>query len=995
MSITLGLDLGTNSIGWALLEYDNGQQPQKLIACGSRIFQEAVEAKTGTPKNHARRAARAARKLVGRRKQRRAKLLNLLVRAGLLPQDEAERNQLLVDNRHNDPYELRKRGLKERLEPFAFGRALYHLAHRRGFQSNRKAASDEDSKVKSAIASLRTEMRTAKCSTLGEYLAQQPTQRRRYTDRAMYVEEFDALWQAQQAHYPDALGQPLKVEIHQAIFFQRPLKSQKHLVGKCIFEPTRKRAAKATLLAQRFRILQDVNHLAIKNPVSRDYRPLMQDERNRLAEALDKQKSMTWGAVRKVLGWNKKDSLHEGETFNLEEGKKDKLLGNRTACDLRGALGECWDALSGQQQDELITDLLTIDNTQGFLNRMQSHWEFDAATAEALAKIELEPGYARLSAKAMRAILPYLEQGMIYSDACKAAGYDHSNPTAKSALGKLPEPPNVRNPVVQKALHETRKVVNAIVRQYGKPDIIRVEMARDMKLSKRQKEELQREQNKHKKANEIAEKILREEFGIQHPTRADLQKYRLWEECKEVCPYTGTVISREMLFSPEVDVEHILPYSRSLDDSYMNKTLCMAAYNRQVKLNNTPYEIGKGDPLEYARILQRIKPLPFPKHRRFEQKEIDTEAFVARQLNDTRYICVEVRGYLQQLGVPVEISKGEATATLRHRWRLNTMLSPDGSNEKNRTDHRHHAIDAIVIALTNRGLFQKLSRLSAQSGASLNERGFDLPQPWGGFYDDVYEKIDAVIVSHAPTRKISGALHEDTAYGYFKEEITDSKTGKVKTEDRFVYRKPLAMLTANEVGKIRDAKVRELVEARLAVHQGNTKQAFGDGNPLYHQDGKTPIKTVRLVVNFNKATTHAIQKGQGRDYKFLKYGNNHHVEIIEHFPTGKRKGIFVTAMEAARRARIAKTGVVQRDHGEEWKFVMSLAVNDLLAIENGQGTDYYRVQLLDGSNEAIVLRRHTAATLDDNATRLKKTPNTLQGTKVVPDPLGNLTPCND
>ena len=235
---------------------------------------------------------------------------------------------------------------------------------------------------------------------------------------------------------------------------------------------------------------------------------------------------------------------------------------------------------------------------------------------------------------------------------------------------------------MQKALHETRKVVNAIVRQYGKPDIIRVEMARDMKLSKRQKEELQREQNKHKKANEIAEKILREEFGIQHPTRADLQKYRLWEECKEVCPYTGTVISREMLFSPEVDVEHILPYSRSLDDSYMNKTLCMAAYNRQVKLNNTPYEIGKGDPLEYARILQRIKPLPFPKHRRFEQKEIDTEAFVARQLNDTRYICVEVRGYLQQLGVPVEISKGEATATLRHRWRLNTMLSPDGSNEK-------------------------------------------------------------------------------------------------------------------------------------------------------------------------------------------------------------------------------------------------------------------------------------------------------------------------
>ena len=148
---TLGLDLGTNSIGWALLEYDDNQQPQKLIACGSRIFQEAVEAKTGTPKNHARRSARAARKLVARRKQRRDKLLNLLLRNNLLPKDAAERNGLLLDNQDNNPYLLRKRGLDEKLEPHQFGRALYHLPQRRGFQSNRKAASDEDGKVKSRL----------------------------------------------------------------------------------------------------------------------------------------------------------------------------------------------------------------------------------------------------------------------------------------------------------------------------------------------------------------------------------------------------------------------------------------------------------------------------------------------------------------------------------------------------------------------------------------------------------------------------------------------------------------------------------------------------------------------------------------------------------------------------------------------------------------------------------------------------------------------------
>jgi CRISPR-associated endonuclease Csn1 len=996
-NFTLGLDLGTNSIGWALIDFDDNQQPKKLIACGSRVFQEAVEA-NGTPKNHARRAARAARKLVARRKQRRTKLLNLLIRHGLLPRDEAERNVLLLDNQTNNPYQLRKRGLDEKLEPFALGRALYHLAQRRGFQSNRKATSTEDGKIETAISQLRTDIRTAH-RTLGEYLAAQPTQRRRYTDRAMYAEEFEQLWCKQSSLAPEQLILTLKVAIHNSIFFQRPLKSQKHLVGKCTFEPTRKRTAKAILLAQRFRILQDVNHLAVKNPITRQFRPLTLDERNKLVEALGKQKSMVWSTVRKVLGWNKKDSLHEGETFNLEEGKKDKLLGNRTACDLRSALGDRWDRLTAQQQDDLVTDLLTIDNTEGFLKRMKIHWDFDDTTAETLAKIELEPGYARLSAKAMCAILPHLERGMIYSDACKAAGYDHSNPNQRTITDKLGLPFNVRNPVVQKALFETRKVVNAIVRKYGKPVVIRVEMARDMKLSKRQKEELQREQNKQKKANGFAADILCKEFGIQQPTRADIQKYNLWLECKKICPYTGATISREMLFSPEIDVEHILPYCRSLDDSYMNKTLCMATYNRQIKLNNTPYEIGQGDPLTYAEIFQRIKTLPFPKRRRFEQEEIETDKFIERQLNDTRYICVEVRDYLQQLGVPVEVSKGEATAKLRGRWKLNTLLAPNGSNEKNRADHRHHAIDAVVIALTNRSLFHKLSRLSARN-ISLDKSRFDVPPPWDGFYDEVYEKIDKVIVSHAPARKISGALHESTAYGHFKEELVDPKTGKISIEDRFVYRKPLAALTVNEISKIRDAKVRDLVEARLAQFGGNSKTAFGDANnPLLHVDGKTPIRTVRLVTNFNKNTTHAIQKGQGFDYKFLKYGNNHHVEIIQRIETRKRKGIFVTAMEAARRARGAgnteKSDIVQRDHGKDWRFVMSLSINDLVSIQDACQARIMRVQLFDASNRNIIFRDQRSAKLDDKLSRYQTKAHLLECQKIAVDSLGNLTPCND
>ena len=1002
---TLGLDIGTNSIGWAVIGCVDAQEQVGLIGCGARIFQEAVDVKTKTPKNQARRAARSARRLVSRRKMRRNKILNILLQNNLLPEDAIEREKLFTGNQLYDPYELRRRALDDKLKSYEFGRVLYHLSQRRGFQSNRKAASKEDGDVKKAITSLHQEMIDSKSRTLGEYLASQSVKRNRYTDRAMYQEEFEQIWQSQQKHYPDLLNPAFKVAIHNAIFFQRPLKIQKNLVGKCTFEPGRKRASRALLEYQRFRMLQDLNHLTIKNPITREYRPLAIDEREELLRLLEKQKTLSWSSARKKL------KLHEGEDFNLEEGKKKELTGNRTSYTLRSILEKQWVEMTQEKQNGLVTDMLTIDNEQGFLNRMKSHWGFDNDTAEKLAKTELEQGYARLSHKAICKILPHLEDGLNYflasfaaydpcppdkkasiirlvkdgvefDKACKTVGYDKlTNPKPTDELG---EPPYLRNPVVQKAMYETRKLINAIIRQYGKPASIRIEMARDMKLTKRQKEELQKRQNDNKRANERAEKILQDEFGIQNPTREDIQKYNMWLECKMICPYTGEKISREMLFSPEVDVEHILPYSRSLDDSYMNKTLCMAAENRAVKQNKTPYEAYHADTEKYLKILQQVKPLPWPKRKKFEQKEIDSDKCVTRQLNDTRYICVEVKKYLQQLGVGVEVSKGEATAALRHRWNLNRILARDGIIEKNREDHRHHAVDAVVIALTSRALFQKLSSLSAKSGVALSERGFHLDKPWPSFYEDVNEKVKNIIVSHAPSRKISGALHEETAYGYSEHEKC------------FVYRKPLSSLTVNEVEKIRDKKIKELAEERLAQSDGNLKKAFGDANnPLLHVDKKTPIRTVRLAINLNPVIVYGVKNRDGSAYKFFKYGNNHHVEIIENIKTGNRKGIFITALEAAKRARRDKTSIIQQDHGQEWKFIMFLAINDMIEIEKDGKRLYYRVQILDGSNKRITFRLHLAATLDEKNTQLVGYPNRLRCSKVTIDHLGNIYPCND
>ncbi len=175
-------------------------------------------------------------------------------------------------------------------------------------------------------------------------------------------------------------------------------------------------------------------------------------------------------------------------------------------------------------------------------------------------------------------------------------------------------------------------------------------------------------------------------------------------------------------------MEHILPYPRSLDDSYMNKTLCMADENRTVKHNRSPYEAYHANTENYQQILKRVETLPYPKRKRFEQEEIDTDKFVERQLNDTRYICTEVKEYIQQLGVKVEVTQGGATAVLRHRWNLNRVLADDCNMEKNREDHRHHVHEPLLVGIACSGCHPLLQE-HAGAHEQHQDRNSQLPSP--------------------------------------------------------------------------------------------------------------------------------------------------------------------------------------------------------------------------------------------------------------------------
>jgi len=1026
MAKVLGLDLGTNSIGWSLLESsDNrGNEFIGIVDSGVRIFQEGVDRSTTgaeLSKNAKRRDARGARKLHKRRNQRRNALKELLIQHHLLPSDELNWQKIM----QNNPYQIRSQLLLLEQDTvdkqsdtailFTLGRALYHINQRRGFKSNR-ISGESDGKVATALTELQQQIGEKHYRTLGQYLySLDPREQRircRYTSRAMYEEEIETLWAHLSLFYPSKLDDTLKNLVKNIIFYQRPLKAQKFLVGICEFEKRevlndkgdkvwtgKKRSPKGSWYAQQFRLLSEINNLTVID--GNDEWQLSQDLdlRDKLVKALQKKKTMNFNAIRKLL-FDKNDQPYDHIRFNLEEGGRDKLQGNEVEASLRTVLKKDYEHLSIEYRDNLVHDLLFLEDqivVQSHCEKIGKHISLSAEQVQALANIKLVDGYVHLSEKAMKKLLPYLEQGLKYSDAVEAAGYLRKDQQEDNIVPQLGEPPQLRNPIVQKGLYEVRKVVNAIVRKYGKPDFIRVEMARDLKQSAGQRKEVGFRNAKNRRRNDEIRKRLIDEYAIANPSRNDVIKFRLWEECNHTCPYTNQTISAAMLFSSEVEIEHILPYSRTLDDSYINKTLCMSSENKN-KGNQTPYEAYHADADKFSMMLARVRKFTgqfgYKKFNKFRQKEIDLDSFIKRQLNDTRYISREVTKYLQQLvgKYGVQSGRGQMTSTLRHLWGLNGILSDSG--EKTREDHRHHAVDAIVTALSTPKALKAVS--SASKYGHLNKLSIEqFPMPWEGFRHDVEASIQSIIISHRVMRKIRGALHEETAYGALS--FTDDKNQKM-----YAVRKAVSALSHKEITQIADEKIKGAISSHILQKGYDPKDKAdvakalkeADKNPPTMLSGQ-PIKRVRLHKPFSKMRI--LNNKQGQAYRAMQEGSNHHIVIYEYEDKRgktKRGGHVVSMFDAAQRARHGKP-IIERKLEDGQRFVMSLSINELVQVPKGEGeSNVYRVQKMR-SNTQVCLRLHAAANINSRETCLEVMPSSFKGRKVVIDPLGQIYPAND
>ena len=1059
----LGIDAGCASVGWAVVLLDDNGNPWKLHSTGVRRFDAGVQGDIQRGKEESlsqkRREARGPRRNTWRRQWRLRKVFRSLQQGGLLPSSESDdhdtRHALLAEldrqlvselglikdrvTAHVFPYILRARALNEKLPLHAVGRALYHLAQRRGFLSNLKAGRGDEQKqgeVKQGISELEQAMNGL---TLGQYFAsldpEETRIRQRWTSRKMYADEFDRIWNTQAAFHPEMTGE-LRVTVEQAIFHQRPLKSQKGLIGRCELEPYKRRAPMACLQYQEFRLLQRVNDLKLNCPDG-ELRPLTNSERDKLIAQLNSQGDLTWAAIKsgKILGLKKQPEYERPYEFNFEQGGDKKLVGNRTAAKFAKVLGDAWHVLDERAQTALVDDVLRFEDEKKLVTHLCNRWKLDEETAWQIADLHLEPGYASHSRRAMRKLLPLMREGMPYSAARKQC-YPHSfkPQQAENRLRPLHEVvPTLRNPTVARTMSELRKVVNAIMDEHGKPAMIRVELARDLKKSKKERKRDSDLRDKNTDARSKASAQLLKKQGEKYAKPGNILKIRLADECNWQCPFTGkAIIDMESLVgdSPQFDIEHIIPFSLSLDNSYANKTLCYHDENRHGKKNRTPFQAYGSTP-QWEKILERVRHFQGDAARRklhlFQCETLpDAEEFTNRQLSDTRYLSVAVADYLatlyggavdEQGKRRVQASPGRLTSFLRNAWNLNHIAGdPDNPEDKNRADHRHHAVDAFLVAVSTPKVVEAINKAAARAESRYTrDLLIDVDPPWEGFTaEQLQNAIDQICVSSRVNRKLNGKLHEDTILSK-PYEIADPKTGKPKTVHHV--RKSLEEMSFGEVNAIVDPVIRQTVLEKLERIGGEPEKAFADRNNhpyLIAKDGRLiPIHAARIVKP--DATIHVgdrpadLQRKRGMERsskaRYVCPGDNHHMEIVAVLDgEGKHKkweGHIVSRFEAMRRKRDGEE-IVRRNHGHGREFVFSLTNGEYVSVQNEDRSEgLWRVTVISGSQIEFVGHsdaRSIAVRKKIPGARIRCSVETLRtkgAQKIAIDPMGRKKPAGD
>lgn len=962
----LALDLGTSSIGWSVLSVDDEGEVKDLLDIRVRIFPDGRDDKTGNPLAVERRHARSQRKSIRRLKLRKKEVFNLLKTQGLFPNSKEECAALKDLN----PYELRIKALDEKLTPSELARALFSLAVRRGFKSNRKDMAKEETDKEAASQknmqnALKDAMRLSSSRTLAEFLYNNRTQNaglrfvpgrmNYFPTREMYEQEFHLIRLAQEKYFPSVDFDA----IYNSIFFQRPLKDQER--GFCTYMHDKRRSFKALPSSERLRILQDIRNLAYydENGMKKE---LNDEEDKKLYHLLNSKEKVTFDQMRKELG------LKDDCSFNLEE-TRDFLKGNQTEVKMKSKnrFGKLWDCLTLEQKDETVEKIITAHKDEDVFSLIQNYKLTDEQKNFIVKKTVFQSGTTMLCGELSRMLVKRLEEisRLKYHEALASLGFKYADEKTQhyetlpyygkvltssvmSASHKESETNDekrygkIANPTVHVALNQTRTLVNALIRQYGKPSQISVELSRTLKNSVEKQSRITKLQNQRAKENEIINHKIKDAYEKAyggktiHPNRTDRLKWRLWEESanesgSRKCIYCGRVISGEKLFTKEIEIEHILPFSRTLLNAESNLTVAHSACNA-FKGERSPYEAFHTNPkgFNWSEILSRANLLKnTAKKNKFSPSAMESfekdSSFIARQLSDNQYIARVALRYLKCIvDNPADVwaTNGAMTKLLRDKWQMDKILSRNLNElenkgiklddkqiktyKKNRYDHRHHAVDSIVIALTDRKLVQKLATYNAHKGNRIEIPAFPLNR------SDIEEKVKHIIVSFKPDHGPEGKLSKETLLGKIK----------INGIETYVYRAPLISLSQKNLDDIVDAKIRDDLKSFVSSHKD---EKFEEALQKFSE--KTGIKRVRIK-NHGQSP---IQITSGKVPRYYE-PKDYFASLVWELPNGKYKAQYIRRTEVEKNAN--NRWVVKQDvkntFPHEAKEICLLHKNDYL-----------------------------------------------------------------
>lgn len=1054
----LGLDVGIKSVGWCVLECDENGEPIQINALNSRIFDAAEQPKTGASLAEPRRNARGLRRRIRRKSFRLERIRKLFTENGIELYETQDDLICLKDEYKNlDVVKLRSDALDKKLTEAEFARVLYSLARHRGFKSNkREGAKDSDEgKLLGSIRKSEEEMRESGMRTRGEqlykkYLMEGKPVHNKGGDYSMcvsrdiLVKEIELLFEKQKEFGNNFATDKnkekyLDIFLSQRNFDEGPGKGSQytgsHDVKKCEIYRDEDVAAKGTYTSEWATIYQKINNLSII--CGGDRRRLSNEERQIAVELAKKVEKVTYKTFRKAIkldddyrfsALNYSEKKKQGKKKNEGESKSDVVEINDVvdslACEDKGDFitAKNSNKIVKALNDNLKSDVELIDEIAEICTKYKSENLFrnaiaeskiiggrlDEETIEKLSKIDMK-GYGHLSLHVLREILPYLEEGMVYSDAMQKAGHNHSehNFEKQKFLGTkevYDAIGGVTSPVVKRALSQTVKVIDAVIRQYGSPYAINIELARDMSMTKDERDKLKKENDARAAKNEAIRENIAKLNAM--PNSTNVLKYKLYEEQDHKCAYSMETLDINHLFEDGYyEIDHIIPYSRSFDDSFNNKVLVLKREN-QNKRNSTPVEYFERIGRDYDEVLAFWKAVYQKRNRKklefLQKKEINESEWKNRALNDTRYasrmLANLIKDYLlfdekskDKYG-RVETVKGAITSYLRRFWGVQ-KIREDGD--------KHHAVDAAIIACVTPKTKNKIERYNQikesrkmRNGQYVLEDGeicdsdyYDknshlvLPYPYKEFINELDARVmdepvlmqnklrllgfnenylmnaKPFVVSRMTSRKAKGCINEATV---FSSKYADNKYPTVCDGNNvIVKRTALANLKLDKNGEINgyfqpegDVALYNALKQRLVEFDGDAKKAFA--TPIRKPCNSGQGNIVRTVKTYETYTGGGmiLEKNKG----IVK--NDGMIRVDLYSKDGKYFGVPVYVAdlyrgELPRRAATAnKPQNEWREMDDTYTFEMSIYQDDLLRIESKKGIELKKKKDVENSAKA-------------------------------------------